>query len=125
MAAEGELIPKTHGGARPGSGRKMRVLTDAEIKTLQGMSAVGCSIRQIANVLHMDEANLSERYRDEIDKYRAQAVAKVAQSLYVAATEKDDRTAQIFFLKSIGGWRDNTQPEVAGLLNIHIHLDGK
>lgn len=93
--------------------------TDEDRRKVKALAAVGTRQEDIALVMSMSVDTLARHYRQELDHGRIEAVARVAQSLYQAAVG-GDRTAQIFYLKTQGGWRETTNVEHSqrGPLNV-------
>src|SRR5690242_13060593 len=69
---------------------------------------VGGGFKQedIAAALDLSLKTLRKHYRKEIDTGVTEANNRVAQALFTNATEKNNVTAQIFWLKCRAGWRE-------------------
>ncbi len=76
---------------------KRRQLTDADIKQIEGMSAIRLPMDQIAHLLGMSESVLAEAIkrsksaRQALDRGRANASAKFRSTLYRTALGEIDR----------------------------------
>jgi len=71
------------------------------------LAAVGNRHEVIARALQIDKKTLRKYFRKELAEARTDANAKMAQSLYVSGLN-GNTTAQIFWLKTRGGWREVT-----------------
>lgn len=106
-------------------GRPKTELTADQIEQVEKLAAVLnqeqlCDYLEIPSrtfraIMQRDEA-VSAAYK----KGSANAIGKVAQSLLKSATE-GNITAQIFYLKTRGGWRE-AQPETQELPPVVIQL---
>lgn len=79
---------------------------DTDRAAVYTMASFGIPRQEIAKVLKISHHTLREHYGDELDSALTRANAAVAKSLFVNATEKNNVTAQIFWLKARAGWRD-------------------
>lgn len=77
--------------------------TRAEVCAL---TSFGNTQEQIADHLGISVDTLTRHYRDELDNSVVRANAKVAAKLFRKATEGDDLSAMIFWLKTRGKWRE-------------------
>jgi hypothetical protein len=86
---------------------------------VQTLAGFGIPQEDIARHLKVDPKTLRANYRDELDNGTTVANAKVAESLYKAATATDAKgklvyknavTAQIFWLKTRAGWSEYSPP---------------
>jgi len=82
--------------------------TRAEVGAL---TSFGNTQEQIAEHLGVSVETLDKYYRDELDNSVVRANAKVAAKLFRKATEGDDLSAMIFWLKTRAKWREQ-DPEV-------------
>ena len=80
------------------------------------MAAFGIPEHNIARVVGIDPKTLRKHYRDELDMGQTKATAKVAESLFRKATTDGPQsvTAEIFWLKTRGGWKETSAVEVSG-----------
>jgi len=99
-------------------GRKAKQLTDEQIGQVETLASV-LTIEQLADFFGMCE-NTFRKLRDEdptIDegykRGKARAVAGVAKSLLQQA-KSGNLTAQIFYLKTQGRWKETSGIEVGG-----------
>lgn len=97
------------------AGRKYEPTT-ADFKLVEAMASVGITHEQIAEVINVSLPTLYKYFQDILDTAAVKATTKVAASLYENATVKKNVTAQIFWMKTRGGWRekdpvaDGTEP---------------
>lgn len=82
------------------------VPTDYTRGEVSALVSFGNTQEEIARHLGISENTLAKHYRDELDNAVLRANAKVANSLFRKATEGDDVTAQKFWLKTRGRWRE-------------------
>ncbi len=99
--------------------KKRIVLTDDEVIQVEKLSAV-LNTEQIANFFGIHPRSFDnilardQNVRDAFDKGRSKALALVGGMLLKKALD-GNLTAQIFFMKAQGGWRDqNQQVELTG-----------
>ena len=85
-----------------------RTFTEAEKDYILKMASVGITRDQIAKVFSCSEKTLRRKFKNEIDAAAIKAVASVAGALYKTAM-KGNVAAQIFFLKTRGGWSEKNQ----------------
>lgn len=73
------------------------------------LASVGTKQEDIALSIGISKPTLVKYYRDELNVGMIDANAKVAQSLFDQATNKDkpNVVAAIFWLKARAGWRDS------------------
>jgi len=106
--------------AKNKGGRPRTELTEEQIKQVEQLAALLnqeqlCDFLGIPSRTFREICNRDERVSAAYKKGAAQAIGTVAQSLIRRATQ-GNVTAQIFFLKTRAGWReqapetDNTQP---------------
>lgn len=77
--------------------------TRAEVGAL---TSFGNTQEQIADHLGIHPETLRIHYREELDNSVVRANAKVAAKLFRKATEGDDLSAMIFWLKTRAKWRE-------------------
>lgn len=93
--------------ARPKSGiSKPHEPTDKTRAEVSALVSFGNTQEEIAGHLGICEDTLVKYYRDEIDNSVVRANAKVAAKLFRKATEGDDLSAMIFWLKTRAKWRE-------------------
>lgn len=92
----------------PKGGRPQYEPTDKERAQVRTLAGMGIPHTDIAIVLQISAPTLRRHFRRELDAGAIQANAKVASSLYRAATDqaKPNVVAAIFWLKSRAGWRE-------------------
>ena len=89
---------------------------DIDYEKLYDLAKIGLSEEQIAVSLGISPSTITRRKRDDAQfdrtlKAGKQAgVSAVTNALFEGATgDKPNTSAQIFFLKNRGGWRDKTE----------------
>jgi hypothetical protein len=103
------------GGKRTGAGRSTFKPTDEQRKLVEQLSAFGIRIDEMpvfvqgATGKPISEPTLKKYFKKEIEHGRLKANFKVANALYKNAVEEGNTTAQIFWLKTQGGWRETPQ----------------
>jgi DNA-binding XRE family transcriptional regulator len=103
------------------AGRPAHKPTEQNIKTVRAMVAYGITHNEIAAVLGIDKKTLYKYYREEIDKSKPLAVAKIAEKLYAEALA-GNMTAMIFYLKTQAGWRERQEIEHIGEMAV-VNID--
>jgi hypothetical protein len=95
------------GGARPGSGRKPFVPTDADRKQVEALSGYGLPVHQIAALIQggICVDLLYEHFREEMLSGKAKANSQVAQTLFKKAMAGSE-TAMIWWTKSQLRWTE-------------------
>jgi hypothetical protein len=83
--------------------------TDEQRKLVKAMSAYGVPQLEICKVISIDPKTLRLHYERELDTATAEANSQVAQSLFSNATKFNNVTAQIFWLKTRGRWKEVAQ----------------
>lgn len=81
----------------------------------------GVPQKAIAMHLGIGETALKKHFRDELNAGVPEANAKVAGALFAKAIN-GDTTAQIFWLKTRGGWKEKQQVEIGGDLNLKVEF---
>jgi hypothetical protein len=98
------------------AGKKKKILTDDEIKQIKKLAAV-LNLEQIADFFEISPNTLRNRWKEDprileaYKKGKSEAVAGVANSLLKQAAG-GNLTAQIFYMKTQGGWRENNSVDV-------------
>lgn len=85
--------------------------TDREI--VEAMAVVGMTQERIARRLMISVEVLVKYYRNELDVSADRATTAVGGALFNKAI-KGDTAAQIFWMKTRGGWREKDQLEITG-----------
>jgi len=83
--------------------------TETTRKLISEFSAFGITQERMAARLGICVDTLVKHYRSEIDNGKTNAVHEIANKLYNKAVDQDDLSAQIFYLKTQGGWSDKTK----------------
>jgi hypothetical protein len=97
-------------------GRKPRPIDPAQVEK---MASQGLTKAQIAGVLGFGETYWYERERKEPEiaeaykRGKSKGVLMISNALFEQA-RSGNLTAQIFYLKCMGGWRDNKRIELSG-----------
>lgn len=89
--------------------RKKHQPTEKERGQVNAMAAYGVPEDRIALVIGIAPKTLRKHYRRELDTAHTEATAKVAECLWNNATKKNNVSAQIFWMKTRGGWREAPQ----------------
>lgn len=93
--------------ATPKSGKsKPHEPTEKTRAEVGALVSFGNSQEEIAAHLGICEDTLVKYYREELDNSLVRANAKVAAKLFRRATDGDDLSAMIFWLKTRGKWRE-------------------
>jgi hypothetical protein len=88
--------------------------TDQQREEVEMMAAYGITNEAIAKVLRISTNTLERHFREELDNAASRAVTKMANALYKNGME-GNVTAQIFYLKTRGRWRETpTLHEITG-----------
>jgi hypothetical protein len=122
--------PGSNGGG--GAGPKPDPFTSKkELEKLKDYAKSGIRVEDIAAIYHMAKSTLynlmksNPAIRLAIDEGRATALHKIGKSLFDRAIE-GDLTAQIFYLKTQGGWRDKSEDaQKQGMQSVRIVLPGQ
>lgn len=80
--------------------------TDKTRAEVSALTSFGNTQEEIASYLGISVDTLARKYRDELDNALVRANAKVAAKLFRKATEDNDLTAIIFWLKTRAKWRE-------------------
>ncbi len=94
--------------------------TRAEVGALVSF---GNTQEQIAEHLGISVDTLARHYRNELDNSVVRANAKVAAKLFRKATEGDDLSAMIFWLKTRGKWREKDEDGVTNKKLVEMLID--
>lgn len=86
---------------------------------VKALASVGTTQEHIAIYLDIDVKTLRKHYRRELDTALILANSNVAKSLYKNANE-GNVTAQIFWLKTKGGWSEKKTQLEAELVQLEI-----
>ena len=73
---------------------------------VNALASFGITQAQICKYIGISEMTLRKHYRNELDVAKIDKVVAVANALYKNAVDKGNVTAQIFFLKTQGCWRE-------------------
>lgn len=104
---------------------------DKELERLKEYARSGIRNDDIAALYGMGKSKFYQLMKSNpairiaLDEGRARALFKVGKSLFDKAME-GDLTAQIFYLKTQGGWRDKTEEiKQQGMQSVRIILPGQ
>ena len=99
--------------------RKSHEPTVETRSNVKALASVGTTQEHIAIYLDIDVKTLRKHYRRELDTSLIIANSNVAKSLYKNAND-GNVTAQIFWLKTKGGWSERRAQLEAELLQLEI-----
>lgn len=98
--------------ARPKSGKsKPHEPTEITRAEVAALVSFGVKRDEIASHLGVSEDTLIRYYKNELDNSLVRANAKVAAKLFRKATDDNDLSAQIFWLKTRGRWRTTDEKD--------------
>lgn len=80
---------------------------------MRAMSGFGIPQDDIATLLEIDAKTLRKHFRRELDRGMVEVTAKVAQSLFLMATQGKNVAAAIFWMKARAGWREKHEVKVS------------
>lgn len=110
--------------ATPKSGKtKPHQPTDKTRAEVGALVSFGNTQEQIADHLEIHSETLRIHYRDELDNSVVRANAKVAAKLFRKATEGDDLSAMIFWLKTRAKWREKDEEGVTNKKLVEMLID--
>lgn len=100
---------------------------------IKALKSFGNTHDAIADYLKISRNTLEKYYRQELDEAVIEANEAVANCLYNKAVRNNDTAAQIFWLKTRGGWRsadgkaamDATEKNTEELIKLRMQLDEK
>lgn len=100
-----------------------RTFTDEERAAIKNCVTIGIPQKRIAEIFDCSINTLHKHCRKELDLGMDLVHAEVAGALVRNATDLNNVTAQIFWLKTKGGWREEDENANAppGVLNINLH----
>ena len=113
-AAETPPAKSRRGGARPGAGKPPFKPSEGERKQVETLAGLGMPIRHIACLIREGIAadTVLKYFKDELERGKAKANAKVAHTLFQKATS-GDTTAMIWWTKTQMKWTERV--EVTGV----------
>ena len=99
--------------------------TDDERKLVGQMCAVGIPQESICLVIRdgIDDKTLRKHFRRELDTAKIKANAQIGGTLFNKAVG-GDTTAAIFWAKTQMGWRDTTNGEHDGKIEVNVRFVG-
>jgi hypothetical protein len=103
------------------AGRKPFVPSDDHRRVVRAVSGYGMTEEQICKIIinpqtdkPIDLKTLRKHFRSELDTGSIIANSKVAETLYKMATQGNNVTAAIFWLKTRARWKETDRLEVTG-----------
>ncbi len=103
-----------------------------DYEKLYNLAKIGLSEEQIAISLGISASTITRRKRDDeqfdrtLKAGKQAGISAVTNSLFESATaDKPNTSAQIFYLKNRGGWRDRTEVDanVSGGIEVTHDID--
>lgn len=91
-----------------GSGTKYKP-TERDREDVERYASLGITQEEIGSILGIHRHTIQKHLSEEFKRGKAKANAKVAKSLFTKATQKDDVTAQIFWLKTQARWSERVE----------------
>jgi hypothetical protein len=92
--------------------RRAFVVNEAVREQVRHLAGVGVRQDDIARIIGCAPKTLRKRFRDDLDRGTAEAIATVAGYLFANA-KAGNVAAQIFILKTRAGWRERTATDEA------------
>jgi hypothetical protein len=89
--------------------RKAFVVNEAMRENVRHLAGLGIRQDHIAKIIGCAPKTLRKRFRDDLDRGVAVAIATIANNLFAAA-KSGNVPAQIFYLKTQGHWRESPAP---------------
>ena len=89
--------------------RKAFVVNEKMREQVRHLTGIGLRQEHIAKIIDCAPKTLRKRFRDDLNRGAAAAIATVANNLYAAA-KGGNVTAQIFYLKTRARWREGAAP---------------
>lgn len=83
--------------------------TERDRRTVESMTGFGATQDEIARVIGISDVTLRKYFETELQLGVIKANTAVAQSLFENATKHRNVAAQIWWLKTRGGWRELPQ----------------
>ena len=103
--------------------RRAFVVNEKVREQVRHLAGVGVRQDEIARIVGCAPKTLRKRFRDDLDRGTAEAIATVAGYLFANA-KAGNVTAQIFILKTRAGWRERTATdEAAPAANGEMHSE--
>jgi hypothetical protein len=101
--------PKQPNSEKPVMGRPPYVPSEKDRHQVKTLAAMHIPDYDIAKVMGLSGPTLRKYFFEELERAHIEANARVAQSLFQQATnkEKPNVSAAIFWLKCKGGWRED------------------
>ena len=103
-----------------------------DYEKLYNLAKIGLSEEQIAISLGISASTITRRKRDDeqfdrtLKAGKQAGISAVTNSLFESATaDKPNTSAQIFYLKNRGGWRDRTEVDanIGGAIEVTHDID--
>jgi hypothetical protein len=93
------------------SGRPPHEPTDETRKLAAELASWGIPKASIARRLDICQDTLNKYYDDVMTNGKTDVIRQVANKLYTKAIEENDLSAQVFYLKTQGGWSDKPKED--------------
>ena len=93
--------------------RKSHKPSQESRRLVETTSGIGLPHEQIAILVGIDDKTLRKYYREELDKGKAKAHLKIAQTLFNKATG-GDTTSLIWWTKTQMNWSETVKQEISG-----------
>jgi hypothetical protein len=88
--------------------------TDEQRRTVRAMSGFGVPRNDIATHVGVEPWTLLKHFTEGLDRGSTEATDKAAQSLFQMATQGNNVSAAIFWMKARAGWSEKNQVELTG-----------
>lgn len=95
--------------------------TDEKRKLVRALASVGIIHEDIAGKIDISTDTLVKYYKQELHDGRVDAIANVGRKLYESAMS-GNTTAQMFYLKTKGGWSETNKHEITGASGIPLSV---
>ena len=106
-----------------GKKNQEHIPTDKNRAEVFALTSFGNTQEEIALHLTISVDTLVKYYRDELDNAVIRANAKVAAKLFRKATEGDDLSAMIFWLKTRAKWREKEDDQTPASKMFQMLID--
>lgn len=102
-----------------------------DLQQVELLAARGLSKEQIAHNLGISYQTLNERqkefseFSEALNRGKAKGIAQIANKLYENAYKENNLGAQIFYLKTQGGWRETEIKVIEGNQENPLQIEHK
>ncbi len=87
--------------------RRPKKPTPKDLQEIEMLAGMGLNQQQIADVKGMHRDTLRKYAKDLLNKGKAKAIARVAQTAFEMATSGNNTAMTIFYLKTQAQWREH------------------